>query len=119
MPTFVERIKARKFSTAASTAVDIGVDGDSQSRLAIDAGGKLIWGSGSLTGDVNLYRHAANTLKTDDTLVVADLYIGSDQVTVASLSSETLIDGGVENVRVLEAEINLGTVEATVDGGTA
>lgn len=118
MPTFLERIKARKFSTAASTAVDIGVDGDSQSRLAIDAGGKLIWGTGSISGDVNLYRDSANVLKTDDTLVVADLYIGANQVTVTNIASETSIDGGDENTRVLEAEINLGTVEATVTGGT-
>jgi len=119
MPTFLERIRARKFTSAASTAVDIGVNGDTQARLAIDAGGKLIWGTGSASGDVNLYRHAANTLKTDDTLVVADLYIGADQVTVSNLGSETSIDGGVENIRVLGAEISLGTVDATVDGGSA
>lgn len=118
MPTFLERIKARKFTSASSTAVDIGVNGDSQARLSIDAGGKLIWGAGTATGDVNLYRHAANTLKTDDTLVVADLYIGADQVTITNLASETSIDGGTENTRVLEAEINIDTISATVDGGT-
>lgn len=118
MPTFLERIKARKFSTAASTAVDIGVNGDSQSRLTIDAGGKLLWGSGSLVGDVNLYRHAADTLKTDDTLVVADLYIGSAQVVITDLSSEASIDGGAEDIRILEAEINISELNSTVDGGT-
>jgi hypothetical protein len=35
----------------------------------MDAGGKITWGSGSASGDVTLYRSAANTLKTDDTLV--------------------------------------------------
>lgn len=118
MPSFLQRISARKFSSAASTAVDVGVNGETQARLVVDAGGKLTWGSGSATGDVNLYRHAANTLKTDDTLVVADLYIGADQVTVSGLGSATSIDGGAENVRVLEAEINIDTVEAIVDGGT-
>jgi len=118
MPTFLERIRARKFTSAASTAVDIGVNGDTQARLAIDAGGKLIWETGSASGDVNLYRHAADTLKTDDTLVVADLYIGANQVTVSGLGSEASIDGGDENTRVLEAEIALDTIEATVDGGT-
>jgi hypothetical protein len=95
--------------------VDIGVDGEAQARLAVDAGGKLIWGSGSVAGDVNLYRHAANTLKTDDTLVVASLFIGDTQIT--SLSAETSIDGGSENTRVLNAEIVLSTIDATIDGG--
>lgn len=120
MPTFLERIKARKFSTAASTAVDIGVSGDSQARLAVDAGGKLIWGSGSVAGDVNLYRHAANTLKTDDTLVVASLFIGATQVTAdGGLAAATSIDGGAQNIRLEDANIELGTILATIDGGSA
>lgn len=96
--------------------MDIGVNGEAQARLAVDAGGKLTWGSGSAVGDVTLYRSAANTLKTDDTLIVSDLYIGDTQIT--SLSTETSIDGGSENIRVLNAEITLGTIDATVDGGT-
>lgn len=118
MPSFLQRISARKFNSAASTAVDVGVDGETQARLVVDAGGKLTWGSGSVAGDVNLYRHAANTLKTDDTLVVADLYIGADRVTVGSLGSATSIDGGEQNTRLEDADINLGTISATVDGGT-
>jgi len=118
MPTFLERIRARKFTSAASNAVDIGVNGDTQARLAIDAGGKLIWGTGSVSGDVNLYRHATDTLKTDDTLVVAGLYIGANQVIANAIGSATSIDGGAENIRVMEAEITLGTIGETVDGGT-
>lgn len=116
MPTILERIRARKFSSAASTAIDIGVNNEAQARLAIDAGGKLTWGSGASTGDVNLYRSAANTLKTDDSLVVASLFIGADEIT--TLSGVLNLDGGVENIRVLEADINLGEIEATIDGGT-
>jgi hypothetical protein len=37
--------------------------------MSMDAGGKITWGTGSASGDVTLYRSAANTLKTDDTLV--------------------------------------------------
>lgn len=44
----------------------ISVTGESQNRLMIDATGKMLWGSGSLTGDTNLYRSAADVLKTDD-----------------------------------------------------
>ena len=63
MPKFVERITAQTFASAASTAIDVFVSGDSNARIAVDAGGKLTWGSGSGAGDVTLYRSAANALK--------------------------------------------------------
>jgi len=71
MPTFVERLSAQKFAAASSTAIDVFVSGDSVARVAVDAGGKITWGSGSATGDATLYRSAANTLKTDDTFEAA------------------------------------------------
>ena len=77
MPTFLERIKARRFNSASSSAVSIGVNGESESRLDVDAGGKLLWGSGSATGDTNLYRSAANTLKSDDAFTAASLAVTS------------------------------------------
>ena len=54
--------------SAASEALSIKVEGDTESRILFDAGGKLTWGSGSASGDVTLYRSAANLLKTDDAL---------------------------------------------------
>ncbi|WP_158697818.1 hypothetical protein [Streptomyces prunicolor] len=42
------------------------VSGDSVDRFRLRADGMLQWGSGSATRDVNLYRSAANILKTDD-----------------------------------------------------
>lgn len=45
------------------------VDGDSDDRLIIDAQGRHVWGSGTGAQDTNLYRSAANTLKTDDDFV--------------------------------------------------
>jgi hypothetical protein len=63
---FLSAIKARFFRTAADTAVDIGVDGDNNPRLAIDAGGRISWGDGSSPVDTNIYRSGANKLKTDD-----------------------------------------------------
>jgi hypothetical protein len=58
---------------SATTTVTIAtyVDGDTANRFAIHADGKQEWGSGSATLDTNLYRSAANTLKTDDSLIVA------------------------------------------------
>lgn len=50
--------------------------GDSVDRLEIDSNGRLSWGSGSTGRDTNLYRSAANVLKTDDSLeVVGDLIV--------------------------------------------
>lgn len=46
------------------------VSGDTIPRLTINSNGLLEWGSGSDAIDTNLYRSAADTLKTDDALVV-------------------------------------------------
>lgn len=57
---------AQERASAATTATQIKVTGDSQQRLTIGADGKLTWGSGSATGDTVLYREAASVLTTDD-----------------------------------------------------
>lgn len=46
------------------------VTGDTNARYAVLATGQIEWGSGSLTRDVNLYRSAADVLKTDDSFHV-------------------------------------------------
>jgi hypothetical protein len=46
------------------------VSGDTVSRFNLNADGDLEWGSGSDAVDTNLYRSAANTLKTDDSFTV-------------------------------------------------
>lgn len=75
---------ARKFKTpitldelgsASSQAIAANVDGDSQNRINIDAGGKITWGSGSATGDTTLYRSDADTLKTDDAFTATSLAV--------------------------------------------
>jgi len=75
---------ARKFKTpitiddlgsASSQALAANVDGDSQNRINIDAGGKITWGSGSTTGDTTLYRATADTLKTDDAFTATSLAV--------------------------------------------
>lgn len=44
--------------------------GDANSRLLINADGKIIIGDGVSVGDVNLYRSAANILATDDDFAI-------------------------------------------------
>lgn len=57
----------------ALTTTDVAsvrVTGDTDDRITVNAGGTLEWGAGSGAVDTNLYRSAANTLKTDDALTV-------------------------------------------------
>ena len=65
---FKTGVIVEELASASTQAVGVKVDGDSEARVKIDAGGKITWGSGDAAGDVNLYRSAANTLKTDDAL---------------------------------------------------
>jgi hypothetical protein len=46
------------------------VYGEAFGRLSVTADGSLFWGSGAAATDTNLYRGAANTLQTDDNLLV-------------------------------------------------
>ena len=68
---FKTSISVEELAAASSQALAVKVDGDSEARVKIDAGGKITWGSGSAAGDATLYRSAANILKTDDTLEAA------------------------------------------------
>lgn len=44
--------------------------GDANSRVIINADGKILWGSGSAASDTNLYRSNIDELTTDDALIV-------------------------------------------------
>jgi hypothetical protein len=57
------------FNSVASEALSARVHSDNVPRIRIDAGGKITWGSGSATGDTNLYRSEANVLTSDDLFV--------------------------------------------------
>jgi len=90
--SFKTSISIDDAGSAASEALRTKVAGDSAARLSIDAGGKLTWGAGSGSGDVTLYRSAANTLKTDDALQAAAGLITS---TTSGAPSATIADGAI------------------------
>ena len=90
--SFKTVVSVDELASASSEAIRTKVDGDTQSRLSIDAGGKVTWGSGAATGDVNLYRDAADALKTDDTLEAAAGLITS---TSAGAPTATIADGAL------------------------
>lgn len=72
------------------------VTGDAQLRYTVNAGGQMEWGDGTSVGDVNLYRSAANTLKTDDTFIAAKLGVGGDLIDTITANVETA--GGIGGV---------------------
>ena len=92
MPAFLDKIKARKFATAASSAVEVGVTAEDEPRLKVDAGGKLTFGSGAAAGDTTLYRSAADTLKTDD---VFQALAGVVTLTTAGAPSTSIPNGAL------------------------
>lgn len=57
-------------SSAYDNVVKTSVVGESHARFSMYSGGQLNWGGGTLLSDTNLYRSAAATLKTDQSLVV-------------------------------------------------
>ena len=72
------------------------VGSESEHRVVLDASGLILLGSGSVAGDTNLYRSAANVLRTDDSFVVDgpsltvsnDVIVG-DAVTIAGAATVT------------------------------
>lgn len=83
-------------SLASATAYTALVTGDTFDRYRVYADGLIEWGTGNVARDTNLYRSAANVLKTDDSFIVAGgqltvgtfgFYVISDWVTLASVGS--------------------------------
>ena len=89
---FKTGIIVEELDSAATQAIGVKVDGDSEARVKIDAGGKITWGSGSAAGDAVLYRSAANLLKTDDALqaVAGVINLTSDGAPTATSADGTI-----------------------------
>lgn len=127
MPNFYNILRARKFNTAADTALEIAPYGSATPNFSIDAGGKLKWSSGSATPDTTLYRSAADVLKTDDSFDVASgktykvdgtdvltssaVLSSSTAATIGASTGTTTINNGIVLKQVLET--------ATLDTTTA
>jgi len=89
---FFTPISIRQLSSAASDALSILVDGDTDPRIKVEAGGRISWGDGSTSADTNLYRTAANSLKTDDVFEAA---AGVVTVTTSGAPTAALNDGAI------------------------
>jgi len=79
MPKVLSAVRALLFGSAGSQAVAVGVSGDTDPRLRIDAGGRLTWGTGAAAGDIYVERNGVNAL-----LVSGELLADSYQVDIAA-----------------------------------
>lgn len=79
-------------------AITAEVTGDTHARFYINSSGNLVWGPGNATQDVNLYRSAADTLKTDDAFIIggATLSIPTGYASIRhSAASNAILTGSV------------------------
>lgn len=109
-------IRARYFNSASDTAFDVGLNGEEQARLTIDAGGKISWGAGGNSSvDTNLYREQANVLKTDDTLKVPSLFVDSIEIDTTGASSGQFL--AYNGTKFIATTLSAGSsnVESLVD----
>lgn len=88
---FIVPITVKQLASSGSDAVSVFVDADTFARLKLEAGGRLVWGDGSVAGDVNLYRDAADVLKTDDTLKVPTLFVDSIEIDTTGATSDQVL----------------------------
>lgn len=110
-PTFsgvvaMSNVLAFTRSDATFTTINHRVSGDSSSRLTQQADGKLVWGSGSATGDTNLYRAEADTLATDDAFRVIRSATTGDVL-------QTQVSGDVGFRYLMEANGGMGWGDGT------
>ncbi|MBA5222228.1 hypothetical protein [Streptomyces griseoaurantiacus] len=85
---------------AGNRAFGARVTGDAQRRYAVYTDGKTEWGDGTASRDVNLYRSAANVLKTDDKMIAA-LGLG-----VGNSASATTLGTVTKKMEVFDASGN-------------
>lgn len=89
---FTTPIVIRNITSAASDALAVSVDGEAADRIKFEAGGRLVWGGGASAGDVNLYRDAADALKTDDSFEAA---AGVITLTTSGTPTSSIADGAI------------------------
>lgn len=94
----------RSLRTAASDrGFAASVSGDTQDRFSTLSDGKMEWGSGAATRDTNLYRSAADVLKTDDkfdanTYAVAGVNGASGTFTTVDGKTVTVTSGIITSI---------------------
>jgi hypothetical protein len=88
---FTVPITVKQLASAGSDAVTVYVDQDTFSRLKVEAGGRLTWGSGASAGDVNLYRASADVLQTDDTFKTPTLFVDNIEIDPTGATTDQVL----------------------------
>jgi len=105
-------IRARFFNTVSDTAFDIGLNGETNPKLSIDAGGKISWGAGDVsTVDTNLYRDSANVLKTDDTFKASALFVDGIEIDTTGATSQQFLT--FDGTKFAPATVTYGTSDVS------
>lgn len=90
--------------TSGSRAFQAGLQSDSVNRISVEHSGLIEWGAGGASGrDTNLYRSAANVLKTDDKMDAASFAVGgvngaSGTFTTADSKTVTVTNGLITSI---------------------
>lgn len=92
------------------------VTGDAQVRHTVLTDGSLLWGSGAAVADTNLYRSAANTLKTDDALIVTGDLTATANVVLLE-NAAILYDPAMSADGKYNGIVRVGTAGATLAFG--
>lgn len=119
-------LRGIEFASPSDEAVSARVSGDTQSRVRIDAGGRITWTSGSSTsGSVALYRESNDLLLTPDIFKAAS---GVITLTTSGEPTVTMDDGAmaidtVNNVFYFRSgnqwrQVSTGMSGEELDGGT-
>lgn len=86
-------------ANTAANAYIARVTGDAFQRLVIDATGSMLWGSGAVVGDTNLYRNGVSELRTDDLFISAGFttYVGTHVLRRYALAADAQPTFSIEN----------------------
>lgn len=85
-------LRGIEFSSQSDEAFSARVNLDAHPRIRIDAGGRITWSGGSSSGDTVLFRDAANSLVTYDSLTAS---AGVITLTTNGAPTVTLPDGAL------------------------
>lgn len=108
-------------ATSTQVALYATQQGDAFTRFNFDAGGKLAWGSGAAGQDTNLYRAAADSLKTDDLFNAAGGVQSNGVPVVTTTGTETLTNKTLTApvvsapTGIVKADVGLSNVDNTSD----
>jgi hypothetical protein len=102
------------YAGATSRGFGASVSGDGAYRYQVQLDGKIEWGNGTAAVDTNLYRSAANVLKTDDSLIAAGSFAVGD---AGAITADRFFD--LDGTLSAGGTVYGGVLTPSVDAATA